>query len=613
MGATSAEEIQRQHEQALIMIKTVDVAPCINHGEIPLEQKQVPTEQIVMETPAATDTATATAAASKPASFGIVCVSSRGRVNVTGLQNLIREGYNDPLAPPLPKPSQACFSPTNFWDASNAAANNVHITRPSHDAWGIKKIVLFFCDDFLQDVYELPWWHSNAAVRDAIQPILDCLQVAPSRVVRLLLAALPPGVTIPIHHDSGEWVKHTHRVHVPVLVTDPTKVVFTCGPIPTAVERVDCTPGHVFEMNNQAKHAVSNCGDDHRVHLILDYVNADVSHALRRIPLAPGERLIQTRRSIDRLLDKNKRPTPSYMILGAQKAGTTSLYEYMVQHPLVIRARRRETHCLDWRWNNFTNCPQKQRNHCLSFYMAKELQYAPSCLSGDSTPSYLLDSRRVIPRLQRIWNHPIQFIVMVRDPVKRAHSHYCMVTSPEGTPEQKQTRGTEWKGKTLMQVIELDLRKMQSCGLIPYWDIANGTMDQDVFDSFVGTPEEEEAWDAYMKDIPINTGSHSLITRGLYELQLRAWYRAFDRGRFLILKLEDLANEGVAATMGKVWKHLELPPYQVQDEDAKNTRSYTPMDDAVKAYLRAFYDPHNRRMKELMNGQEQWSNPWSYN
>jgi hypothetical protein len=263
MGATSAEEIQRQHEQALIMVQAVDVAPGIDHGEIPLEQKQVPTEEII-----ALETAIE--------SFGIVCISSRGRVDVTALQNLIREGYNDPLAtPPLQKlkaSPKACnsssnnsndnsndnFSPTNFWDASNAAANNVHITRPSHDAWGIKKIVLFFCDDFLQDVYELPWWHSNVAMRDAVQPILDCLQVEPSRVVRLLLAALPPGVTIPIHHDSGEWVKHTHRVHVPVLVTNPARVIFTCGPVPTAMERVDCTPGHVFEMNNQAKHAVSN-------------------------------------------------------------------------------------------------------------------------------------------------------------------------------------------------------------------------------------------------------------------------------------------------------------------------------------------------------------------
>ena len=243
------------------------------------------------------------------------------------------------------------------------------------------------------------------------------LNIAPTRIVRLLLAALPPGVTIPIHHDSGEWVKQTHRIHVPVIVTDPTKILFTCGPTSNNMQRVNCIPGHVFEMNNQAKHAVSNCGTDHRVHLIMDYVD-DVPR-VPNIQLAPGERLIQTRRSVDRLSDKGRRPTPSYMILGAQKAGTTSLYEYMVQHPLVIRAQRRETHCLDWRWNNFTPNVTQQRDHCLNFYKTKELQLAPSCLTGDSTPSYLLDSRRVIPRLCHLDLSPYNNVSVlgVLDPV----------------------------------------------------------------------------------------------------------------------------------------------------------------------------------------------------
>lgn len=599
MGATPAEEIQRQHEEALAMIgcgsvnnnNNMEQQPVLHSEEISLQQKLVPIEDL-------------------EETKGIVCISSRARLNVSALQDLIREGFDEPKVDDY---KQKSFSVTNLWNETNAATNNVRITRPSHDAWGIKKIVLLFCDDFLQDVYEMPWWHQRADIRAAVAPILHALHLSSSatRVVRLLLAALPPGVTIPIHHDSGEWVKHTHRVHVPILVSDPAKVVFTCGLNPSAMERVDCTPGHVFEMNNQAKHAVSNCGTDHRVHLILDYV-AEEFVIQRRVLLDPGERLIQTRRSIDRLVEKGRRPTPSYLILGVQKAGTTSLYEYMVQHPLIVRAKRRETHCLDWRWNNFTTNVTKQRDHCLSFYMAKELALAPSCLSGDSTPSYSLDSRRVIPRLKRIWDHDIQFFVMLRDPVARALSHYSMVTSPDGTPEQKLARGTEWKGKSLMEVILLDLRKLKSCGLIPYWNIDEGTMDLETFDAFVGTTLEDDAWDAYMKDIPINTGSHSLISRGMYELQLRAWYRAFNRDRFLILKLEDWKTEGgVARTMLKVWKHLGVPPYQVQDEQAKNTRSYTPMDEHIKAYLRAFYDPHNKRLKELLMHDE-WINPWNY-
>jgi len=102
----------------------------------------------------------------------------------------------------------------------------VSITRPSHDSWGIKKIIFLFCDDFCSRIYELPWWHSRPDFRTAIDPILQVLGIRePKRqLVRLLLASLPPGVTIPVHHDTGEWVRQTHRVHVPILVQRPDQV-----------------------------------------------------------------------------------------------------------------------------------------------------------------------------------------------------------------------------------------------------------------------------------------------------------------------------------------------------------------------------------------------------
>lgn len=668
--ATPPEEIQRQHEEACCLCCSQPSIARVDHGEIPLAQKQNPT---FLSHVCATDCVTSrvndhdsdgdgqSQQSEDVADNGtVICISSRGQVDVTQLQSLVREGYNDPRdqqheqeqggynqemplskldhaandnaadadgytdanianAAPSTDPSpgdnpkaqpqtkantnaklRKDFSPTNLWDDSNAAVNNVWVTRPSHDAWGIKKIVLMFCDDFLRDVYELPWWHLRQDIQHAIQPILDTLMVQPARIVRLLLAALPPGTTIPVHHDTGEWVRKTHRVHVPVIVTDPSKVIFRCGPSPDTLDRIDCSPGHVFEMNNQAKHAVSNCGQDHRVHLILDYVDSDF-HIARRLQLAPGEKLIQTRRSIDRLSEKGSRPTPTFLILGAQKAGTTSLYEYIVQHPLVVRARRRETHCLDWRWNDKAKTTKARREHCLKFFHAKELERHPSCLTGDSTPSYLLDSKRVIPRLKLVFPHPLKFFVMVRNPVDRAYSHYQMVVSPEGTPEQIKARGTEWRHLTFEEVIQEDLVKMHSCGLIPYFDSEMGHVDMDKFAAFSGSKAENDAWDRFLFEVPLNTGSHSLLARGLYELQLRPWFKFFDRSRFLILKLEEFKRDGVSKIMDLVWDHLGLPRYQVQDESAKNERSYVPISEETRQYLQRFYAPHNAKMIEVFD------------
>jgi Aspartyl/Asparaginyl beta-hydroxylase/Sulfotransferase domain len=640
--ATPPEEIRRQHEEACSLCCTQPSIGRVDHGEIPLAQKEHPTflspdgdEQNQHRGGQCQQSASADSA-------GVICISSRGQVDVTQLQSLVREGYNDPRdQEPEPELNQeqdghsagandvangdkprrkagmpithtnaklrSEVDPSNLWDDSNAAVNNVWVTRPSHDAWGIKKIVLIFCDDFLRDVFELPWWHLRQDIRQAIQPILETLMVQPDRIVRLLLAALPPGTTIPVHHDTGEWVRKTHRVHVPVIVTDPAKVIFRCGPSPETLDRIDCSPGHVFEMNNQAKHAVSNCGDDHRVHLILDYVDSDFQIA-RRLQLAPGERLLQTRRSIDRWSERGSRPTPTFLILGAQKAGTTSLYEYMVQHPLVVRARRRETHCLDWRWNEKAKTTQARREHCLKFFHAKELEHHPSCVTGDSTPSYLLDSKRVIPRLKLVFPHPLKFFVMLRNPVDRAYSHYQMVISPEGTPQQIQARGTEWRHFTFEQVIQEDMEKMHNCGLIPYFDIELGKVNMDEFVAFSGSKAENDAWDRFLFDVPLNTGSHSLLARGLYELQLRPWFKFFDRNRFMILKLEEFKREGVPRIMDLVWDHLGLPRYQVHDESAKNERSYAPMSEETRQYLQRFYAPHNRKMSEVL-GILDWDTP----
>ncbi|CAN0426482.1 unnamed protein product, partial [Discosporangium mesarthrocarpum] len=104
-----------------------------------------------------------------------------------------------------------------------------------------------------------------------LDPVLEVLGVPPSKVIRCLLASMPPGSVIPVHQDSGHWVCHSHRIHVPII-TNCDEVSFTVGVEPLSMRRVLFDEGRVVELNNQAKHAVTNGWTQHRVHLILDYV-----------------------------------------------------------------------------------------------------------------------------------------------------------------------------------------------------------------------------------------------------------------------------------------------------------------------------------------------------
>ena len=90
------------------------------------------------------------------------------------------------------------------------------------------------------------------------------------------------------------------------------------------------------------------------------------------------------------MCDAGSTKAPSFIILGSQKSGTTSLYEYINQHPLVVKSKRRETHFFDWRWNKELIDSQEQYLYYLKFFEQEYLYKHSSLMSGESTPSYLL-------------------------------------------------------------------------------------------------------------------------------------------------------------------------------------------------------------------------------
>lgn len=299
MGATPPEEIQKQQEEACEIVENLNnldskgYLEMVDHGEIPISQKQIPTEDYIRQEKDHHEESCDEE--KKEEEIFPFVVSSRGHVDVSELAKLVYEGYNEPaISKEESKSSKeqkkekkkttkelsnttAAKDLNNLWNEETAKEENIDITRPSHDSWGIKKIVLVFSDDFLSRVYEMPWWWSSPTntdsvgykMKSAMKGIFETLQMSEKQVIRMLFASLPPNVTIPVHHDSGEWVKHTHRVHVPIIVDEPEKILFRVGPTKDTLNRVNVKSGHVFEINNQAKHAVSNCSSKHRVHLIL--------------------------------------------------------------------------------------------------------------------------------------------------------------------------------------------------------------------------------------------------------------------------------------------------------------------------------------------------------
>ncbi len=108
---------------------------------------------------------------------------------------------------------------------------------------------------------------------------------------------------------------------------------------------------------------------------------------------------------------------PNLFIIGAAKAGTTALYDYLAQHPQVFLSRvkepmffsREEFYAKGLDWYD-------------DFYFRGAESYP---VRAEATPHYLYWSEKVAPRIKEVYgDRPVKFIVSFRDPVSRAHSWY---------------------------------------------------------------------------------------------------------------------------------------------------------------------------------------------
>jgi hypothetical protein len=111
-------------------------------------------------------------------------------------------------------------------------------------------------------------------------------------------------------------------------------------------------------------------------------------------------------------------PKVSFLVCGTQKAGTTTLDEYLRQHPQICMAKFKEVHYFDRRKYFLYQHPDYRVYH--DFFEPETNQQ----IWGETTPVYMYWYSA--PR--RIWeyNSEMKLIIILRNPIKRAYSHWNM-------------------------------------------------------------------------------------------------------------------------------------------------------------------------------------------
>jgi hypothetical protein len=120
---------------------------------------------------------------------------------------------------------------------------------------------------------------------------------------------------------------------------------------------------------------------------------------------------------------------PTFIIIGAAKAGTTSLHYYLDLHPEIQMSAVKETHF-------FAGPPNGQRYELgqIESLAAYEDLFDPAVpVRGEASPSYANDPIRAgVPERIKQFVPEAKIVYLVRDPVARTVSHYRHRVSVSG-------------------------------------------------------------------------------------------------------------------------------------------------------------------------------------
>ena len=188
----------------------------------------------------------------------------------------------------------------------------------------------------------------------------------------------------------------------------------------------------------------------------------------------------------------NLRILPHFIIFGVARGGTTSLYNYLTAHPSIASAMTKEIMFFDHRFNFGLNWYKAH------FPMFIHQLIKKPFVTGEASPSYLYHPLAPA-RIKEILPN-IQLIILLRNPVDRAYSHYAM------NLRQGQER-LSFEAAVKHQLVERELFEQE------------GILENDNYYRRIYHP-------------------YAYLSRGIYLVHLKRWFSLFKQDQILILQSE---------------------------------------------------------------------------
>jgi len=212
----------------------------------------------------------------------------------------------------------------------------------------------------------------------------------------------------------------------------------------------------------------------------------------------------------------------------------------------------------------------------------------------EKTPCYMFNPK-IVHEIKSIIPSA-KIIIMLRDPVERAYSHYKMLISFRYFKRMKKFFPNAKHDETL-PVSFKDCVKM---------DI--GILEKVGFFLAKNMTERDDAWMKYLNH-PSQRRCDSIVGRGIYSQQLKVWWKLYNeeerRDQFLILKSESLRPDTQSGMIDfrPVTNFLGVSDVTVNGTEvihASHKIMDSSSDDETRLLLRKLYAPYNKELETLL-------------
>ena len=246
---------------------------------------------------------------------------------------------------------------------------------------------------------------------------------------------------------------------------------------------------------------------------------------------------------------------PDFIIIGAQKCGTSTLFNHLRKHPDIQLPKKKELHFFD---ENFS----MGLAWYLRFFNKKEAP-VPVC-TGEASPYYFfhpLAPARIFETFP-----VIKLILLLRNPISRAYSQYHHMKR---------------KGRISLS--------FEHCILLEQEILAG----------------RKEAFFNDENHSDLMFRRFSFLARSRYAEQLSEWLKYFPREQLLIIRSEDyFSNSG--QTFQEVFNFLGLPPAEIILTKEHHSSDYPPMKAETREQLADYFKPFNQQLYELTGRDFGW-------